>query len=402
MSARIVYAWEMGANFGHIGAFLPIARVLRDRGHDLQWVVTQTGAAARLLSREGFVWSQAPVTNELIKDHHPITYADILLRFGYSDSDDLLGLVVAWRERFRLGKAELVVADHAPTAVLAARTMGLPVVLFSTGFTVPPPVRPLPNMRPWEEQPEARLLALEDRAMGTVNHVLAHFEKPPLNAFYQLFETTAHILATYPELDHYEGRGEVRYWHSAPNAAVGVAPAWPDAAPHAKRIFAYLRNETPHAEAALRVLHRLGHPTVIYFPDMPPPLEEKYRAPHLVISPVPVDLEHASRDADLAITYASLATTTAFLLAGTPLLLLPRFLEQFIVARRVVEMGAGRMLDADEPPHDLPLLVMELLLNAEYTDCAAAFAAKYAGSNAAVVIASMVRCVEEALPSASP
>jgi hypothetical protein len=53
----------------------------------------------------------------------PLNYADILLRFGYADSNDLLGLVVAWRELMRLTGFELVLADHAPTAILAARTL---------------------------------------------------------------------------------------------------------------------------------------------------------------------------------------------------------------------------------------------------------------------------------------
>jgi hypothetical protein len=30
--ASILYAWEFGANLGHIGTFLPIARQLREQG----------------------------------------------------------------------------------------------------------------------------------------------------------------------------------------------------------------------------------------------------------------------------------------------------------------------------------------------------------------------------------
>src|SRR5438477_13210418 len=131
MSARLLYAWEFGANFGHIGAFLPLGRALRDRGHEVQWVVTQTGPAARLLRREGFAWLQAPHASEIALKNPPLNYADILLRFGYANAEDLMGLVVAWRELYRLGGAQLVLADHAPTAVLAARSIGLPAMLFS-------------------------------------------------------------------------------------------------------------------------------------------------------------------------------------------------------------------------------------------------------------------------------
>ena len=33
--AVIVYAWEFGANLGHIGTFLPVARALRDALHEV-------------------------------------------------------------------------------------------------------------------------------------------------------------------------------------------------------------------------------------------------------------------------------------------------------------------------------------------------------------------------------
>jgi hypothetical protein len=34
--ASILYAWEFGANLGHVGTFLPVARELR-RGTTVHW-----------------------------------------------------------------------------------------------------------------------------------------------------------------------------------------------------------------------------------------------------------------------------------------------------------------------------------------------------------------------------
>src|ERR1035437_3157699 len=162
--SKLLYAWEFGANFGHIGAFLPLARTLRQRGHDVRWAVSQTGPTARLLACENFTWLQAPFGQEMPRAGPPLSYNDILLRFGYANSQDLLGLVVAWRELLRLTGAQAVLADHAPTAILAARTLGIPVVLFGSGFYVPPRQRPLPSMRPWMALPPGRLDALESEA----------------------------------------------------------------------------------------------------------------------------------------------------------------------------------------------------------------------------------------------
>ncbi|MCK9283100.1 MAG: hypothetical protein M0P39_02335 [Rhodocyclaceae bacterium] len=388
----LLYAWEFGANFGHIGAFLPLGRALRDSGHQVHWTVAQTAPAARLLEREGFTWLQAPLATERPRSGPPLTYADILLRFGYADADDLRGLVVAWRELMRLSGTRLVLTDHAPTAVLAARTLGLPVMLFSNGFTVPPRQRPLPNMRPWTALAEAQLLALEDAALASVNTVLAHFGQAPLDALWKLFDVAEEALITYPELDHYEQRGPARYWGSLPNAAIGAAPPWPDRP--GKRLFAYLRPETPHVEAVLSALQALSQPTVVYLPGLSPEARQRWQSPHLVFVAEPVDIAAAARSADAAITYSSLATTTAVLLEGKPLLLLPSHLEQFLLARRVAAMGAGIAVNPEQPAGDLRPALHTLLEQPAFTENARIFAAKYAAFGQDTVIANLVKRIE--------
>ena len=397
--SKLFYTWEFGANFGHIGAFLPLGRALREQGHTVSWIVTQTGPAARLLHREGFTWMQAPVSAETRRNGPPLSYADILLRFGYTEADDLLGLVVAWRELLRLGGAELVLADHAPTAVLAARTMGVPVMLFSNGFTLPPRVRPLPAMRNWQPVANETLLALEDAALASVNAVLAHFGQPKLDALWQIFEVAEEAMITYPELDHYEQRGPARYWGSLPNAAIGIAPPWPGVA--GKRIFAYLRPETPNCEAMVAALHGLGLPTVVYLPGAGEPFMGKWQAPHLTFASQPVDIEQVARDVDIAITYASLATTTAFLFAGKPLLLLPTHLEQFLLAKRVTDMGAGLLVNPENPPADLRETLLNLLNSASFRENAQAFANKYAAFPQDQVVDNLVHRVGELCASAT-
>lgn len=393
--ARIAYAWEFGANLGHIGPFLPMARALRERGHEVSWLVTDVGSAARLLPKQDFAWLQAPRHAEIPREGPPLSYADILLRFGYAKIDSLLGLVVAWRELFRLTGAQLVMADHAPSALLAARTLDLPVVMFSSGFYVPPRRRPLPNMRPWNPVPQERLLAIEDEALTSINGVLAHFGKAPLQAACELFDVAEDTLLGFPEIEHYADRGPTRYWGNLPDAGVGVEPVWPDLP--GKRLFAYVRREGRHHEALLAALKDLGQPTVVFFPDAPPATVARFSAPHLVFSSAPLNLEITAAKVDAAITYGGLATSTRFLLAGKPLLLLPNHLEQYLMARRVEEMGAGLFCDPEKPAADLPQKLQRVVFDPSFTANAAAFAAKYAAFPQAVVINNLARRVEEIL-----
>lgn len=391
--SRLFYAWEFGANLGHIGAFLPLARALRQRGHDVRWAVAQTSPAARLLAQEGFTWLQAPICSETPREGPPLSYCDILLRFGYARGEDLLGLVVAWRELLRLAGAQAVLADHAPTAILAARTLGIPVVLFSTAFCVPPKQTPLPNMRPWLALPPGQLDALENQALASINTILARFGQAPFRAVAQLFDVAEDTLLGFPELDHYAERGQARYWGNLPDAGVGDAPVWPKLP--GKRIFGYLRTGTPHHQAALAALQALGQPAVVFFPDAPAALLERYAAPHLAFRATPLDLAQSASQADAAITYASLSTVTSFLLKGKPLLLLPGHLEQFLLARRVEAMGAGLIVNPEQAPADLQQKLQRLLSEEEFTLNARAFARKYANFPQDTVTGHLVNRIEE-------
>lgn len=391
--SKLLYAWEFGAGLGHIGAFLPLARTLRQRGHELRWAVSQTASAAGLLAQEGFIWLQAPTRPETVRAGPPLSYSDILLRFGYANAAELVDLVAAWRELLRLTGAQAVLADHAPTAILAARTLNIPVVLFCFGFFAPPRQKPLPSLRPWLTLPPAQLDALEYEALASINFVLEHFGLEPLHAVAQLFEVAEDTLLGFPELDHYAERGPARYWGNPPDAGIGAAPAWPQL--RGNRIFAYLRTTSPHHEAALAALRALGEPAVVYFPGAPRGLIERYSAPHLVFSAIPLDLAQAAREADAAITYAGMSTVTSFLLKGKPLLLLPGHLEQFLVARRVEEMGAGLMVNPEQAPADLESKLRRILSEPEFGLNAQAFARKYANFPQATVIAHLVRRIEE-------
>lgn len=391
--STLLYAWEFGAGLGHVGAFLPLARALRQRGHEVPCAIAQSGPAAKLLTDEGFTLLQAPIWNETQREGPPLSYNDILLRFGYARSEDLLGLVAAWRELLRLTDAQVVLADHAPTAILAARTLGIPVMLFCFGFFAPPRQQPLPSMRPWMDLAPGQLDALENEALTNINAVLGHFDQAPLNAMANFFDVAEDTLLGFPELDHYADRGPARYWGNLPDAGIGDAPAWPKLP--GKRIFAYLRSGTTHHEAALAALRALGQPSVVFFPDAPAALLARYAAPQLAFSATPLDLARTSSEADAAVLYAAMSTMTSFLLRGKPVLMLPGHLEQFLLARRVEEMGAGLLVNPEQPPVDLEHKLRRILFEPDFALNAQAFAHKYSNFPQDAVIAHLIRCIEE-------
>lgn len=394
----ILYAWEFGANLGHIGTFLPIAKELRNHGATVHWAVAHPHQAARLLPKAGFDWLQAPTMPEQRREGPPLSYADILLRFAYADGDDLLGLVVAWRELLRLTDAKVVLADHSPTAILAARTLDIPVMLFGSGFFAPPRVHPTPNLRSWSPVSVEHLLAMDQLALQSINAVLEAHGKPGLETVAQLFQVAEDSLLSFPELDHYPARGPARYWGMLP-AAVAADSTWP-AAP-GPRVFSYLRPETPHLDAALQALHGLQGSVLIYAPGLAADTVQRYTAPHVAFSPVPVDLNKVARQADAGLTYASPAATVAFLMAGKPVLMVPGHLEQFLFARRVEEMGAGLIQNPEKTPENLAAMLRQVLADPGFRANARAFAAKYANFDQNAVMTHIVARIEELADAAT-
>ena len=238
--SRILLVWELGGNLGHITRLLALAKALRRRGHNVSFALGNTRLAAEVLTREAFPFVQAPVVRSAAPDlpPEPASYPEILFHFGFADAALLTAAVRAWRELYRELAPELIVFDHAPTALLAARDTGIPRVVFGTGFASPPRVSPMPSIRPWQDIALKRLEASELRALETANVTLRAIDAEPLGVFHELFDVEENILATLPELDHYGPRANVRYWGPLYDANEGAEPQWPEGG--GKKIFVYL------------------------------------------------------------------------------------------------------------------------------------------------------------------
>lgn len=74
------------------------------------------------------------------------TFADILETFGFGNPDLLKSHILAWQSIIKEVKPSLIITDHAPGLVLAAKNI-VPTIIRGDAFTVPPPVEIFPNLR---------------------------------------------------------------------------------------------------------------------------------------------------------------------------------------------------------------------------------------------------------------
>ncbi len=423
--ARILCAWELGGDFGHMSKFLPLALLLRERGHEVSFVLRDLSNAESVLGRQGFPLLQAPIWLPKVQGlpKTPLNYTEILLPFGFLHKPGLMGIIKGWRELYRLVKPDMILADHSPTALLASRGLPLKRALFGTGFCSPPRTTPLPNMRPWQKVDVERLATGERNVVQTVNAVLAEFGVPPLKAVADIFDVDEDFLCTFPEVDHYPNRGPARYWNPVFTVEQGQELAWPPGP--GKHVFAYVKPQYRDFEKILALLRDLKGAAVVFAPGISKALFQKYQSPKLTITAQPVKLAGILSACDLAICHAGHGTVAAALLAGVPLLLLPTQLEQYLTSLRVVQMGAGLLMKQrppDEPPApkgqgiaaaapkaqgptppvpskapepDFRAVLIRLLSKPAFAKQAKAFAARHADFNQAAQCDAMARRIEE-------
>jgi UDP:flavonoid glycosyltransferase YjiC (YdhE family) len=251
--ARILCAWELGLALGHLTRLAPTARALKERGHVVLLAVRDVGGAASVLGPAGLPFVQAPFTQGApAQSEGPANYAELLLSQGWHARDALWGLVYSWLNLFRTFRPDLLVVDHSPSALLAARAARLPCVQIGNGFEIPPAVSPLPSIRVWERVPEERLARSEQAALATANAVLGAFKGPPLERLAELFDIQGKVYATFAELDHYGERAGVDYAGPVYSLSLGTRVDWPLGA--GPRVFAYLRPTVEGVEQMLGAL----------------------------------------------------------------------------------------------------------------------------------------------------
>ncbi len=370
--ARVLIAWEFGRNLGHIARDLPLARACREAGHEVVWAVRDLRGAARELAGEGFALVQAPLLRSGQVNAPPINYADMLLREGYEDAGGLQAVLQGWHALMRLMSVSAVVHDYAPSALLAARALGLPTMILGSGFMVPAPVVPSPGLFPGV--PPAALQAAEDRFVGNVNTALQGVGGTPIASLRDLYASGEQVLTTFEELDPFGPRPQARY--VGPMYALGRQTRVDWQGGTARRIFAYLRPEVPSCENLLQALQAGQAEVVCAMPGLPAAWPARYPRVRFVAGAV--DMAALLPGADLAITNGS-GTIPNCLLAGVPVLVLPHFNEQYLAGLRLQQYGAGVVVPGKASTAEYASLLERLVTQPDFKQKAVAFAQRYAG-----------------------
>ena len=349
MAGAVVLVWEGGANLGHLGRLLPIARRLRDDGLAVVFVLARQHAdsAGAFINMEGFAWELAPEGPPALRADAPvISHDDLYLRTAFAVPESSARCVLEWIALFvRLGAA-LVLADASPRALMAAACSEIPALAIGHGFEVPLTGSVQPCFAPWAPDAIDRMRRARE-ALHRNFQLLAQCMPVSLRdrvpgSLDALFSGAATALCAIEELDHFarpcRAGGQAQYvgpiWN---RPSGGPALEWPDIP--GPRLLAYLNLKDKRHDLLWQAARGQGFNVVVVSPGGSAKAREAARGWGIQVIGHTVDLERAVMETDAIVSHGGIGTVSMALLHGKSLLVLPEHVEQGILANRMARQG---------------------------------------------------------------
>jgi UDP:flavonoid glycosyltransferase YjiC (YdhE family) len=331
---HILFTWEQGLGYGHLGHLYPIARLMKAAGHQVTLAVRhmENVWAVRDMPFERVY--PAPNVRSASLQQDTRTFSDVIRPGGFANSQMLSACTRGWFQLLETLQPDAMVCDHAYNALFGARARGLPAARLGTGFTVPNAKEALPPLRVWAPHSQAQCAAADAALLQVLQETSEQLHLPPVSALSDVLGYGHEFVASWPELDHLGAQKDRYYYGPAEGLHGQNAPDWPTAAPGLPKVFMYLPGDHPHEKTVLDALSQLGWPTIMHSRKAPQAL-----APTQYFSAEPVNMDTVLGQADLCISHGSHATSADALRAGCLHVLLPNSFERLILATQLVRQG---------------------------------------------------------------
>ncbi|SFB14341.1 hypothetical protein SAMN05421688_3203 [Poseidonocella pacifica] len=345
---RILFAWELGANYGHAAQIDQVAEALP--GNVDIYVAASDLAAFRAIAPNPDLRllpaPRASVRRPTTGDTPAVNLSGLLATEGWDDPVDLATRIEAWRTIFRLTRPDAIVCQAAPTAMLAA--LGGPSfrVTLGAGYDVPPSTDPLPAFDREDETAKTAAIAADAVMLENINYARARVGEAPLARLSEVFDADLTLLMTWEVADHFAPRSELEphpppYLGALATTQTGARASWRGGT--APKIFAYLRPGMPGTAAALGALDALASSAdiILAIPGVSATDLQRLQARGVQVYDGPVRLKEILAKCDLAITHGSNGLGTLLLSHGVPQICLPGHIEQTLFTKAIARSGAG-------------------------------------------------------------
>ena len=344
----VLIGWELGGGLGHVMRAAALAKAFARQDFRVVVALADLADCARINWPGSVLIVAAPQPHRRPAGFdRAANFAELIYGSGYHDVHQVTGLVTAWSNLIDLSAADVVVADHAPSAHLAARLCGVPLVRIGSGFFAPPPATRTPIYRTWEAVDETRLEAADRHVLDVFNMT---GKAGGLAAWANVAEALTpdlDLVTSWPELDCYatlRPEGSVLHIGNEYAGTAGGALQWPLPEKGARpRVVAYLKSGYGALEAVLETLgqHVEAIAVVAGLSDAE---RRGLTREHVALPSQPISLGNAAQQADVLLCHAGAGSAPWFLAAGKPVLLLPYSAEQMVNATMLKATGAAEVV----------------------------------------------------------
>ncbi len=398
MLRTALLCWEAGHGRGHALSLLQIAGKLDTRGWRSVLALPEDRNPGDIATGRVPVcfaprWGEGrPALGAVTKSS--ASMADMLAQIGLQSADWTRHQIERWRRLFDEHQPDVIVADYAPGAVLAARGR-VQCVATGVGFTVPPAaMRRFPLLGD-----SAPAVYDEATILETVNDVLVERGGRPLTALPQALIGDLQCVCSLPLLDPY------RAYRADPPLGPQFNTPILRRSRHAAEVFCYLREPAGVERLAEIVvgLQGLGVRVIVYLPGLDPQVAAGLRDNGVEVRQAPVPIAEQLARSRLIVHYGGHGTAAAALLAGVPQIILPFDIEKVLIAEALAGRGVARTLpyltvEADE----LRDAILSALQDEEMGRHADAAAEEHSGYDRRDVAGDVAEAVERLTGSARP
>ena len=323
-----------------------IAERLLDEGHSVAMALQQIDALGtdgdpRIQVWQGPVWPRLLVS--AAQDHsRPVaTMGDILARLGLDRPGCLAAMVSGWDAIFTGFQPDVVIAEYAPTLLMAARGR-IPAIQAGEVFACPPHDAPyFPNLSGHAvAYDEAALLDIADADLASVG-------RGPLASLPALFAADTVLISGFVELDPYRGSPGRR--HCAP---LILPPTAEGTGGGGEELFVYGLNRFAPDHPLWAALKLLKRPVRIHMLEPLPEHLALFRQAGFAFEARPVPFPRIAQRSALALSYGGHGFVSACLLAALPHFIMSFDLEKRLIGNQIAVLGFGDHCEqlAIDPP----------------------------------------------------
>ena len=381
---RVLICLELGGNLGHLARVRPIIERLRGAGASVTCLAIRHHEARAHLPCpvEEAPWLRAP---RHCRPSHVGHTGDSLAALGWADPVHLPRAIARWRVAIAERRPDALVVDAAPSAMLAATGLGLPILHVNDAFGLPPQRPVLQDLAVRFGRVAARPKSVSDptaAVLEQLNRVATGYGGGPFATLGGFLLSAGLTAVNHPaELDFYGERPSIDY--AGPFGTLGgsATPAWPEA--EGPRVLVYLR-PFDRWDALWRMLAAAGLPTIAAVGRLPGGMAVPDAA-HLKICHEPVDLARLASQCDLAIGHGGIGFTSQLLVSGRPMLLIPTSIEQQAYGHTVAKAGLARVA-SDRSTAEIAAGLQALLMETSYIDRGREAAQRHSGYDAGAIV----------------